>query len=531
MASKSKTTEQFIEQARQKHGDRYDYSLTVYKNARTPVVISCPVHGPFEQLPNSHLKYGCNKCKYESFKLPFTEFVKQATALHGDQYDYSQVEWKGRSTKITITCRKCNKTFSQLPDSHLRGHGCTCINKRPNPKARKTTSEFIVQAKEKFGTLYGYEHTQYVKAGMRVTVTCPIHGDVLVDPTAFIHRSTIGCPKCGREYLNDLIRNYWDERKISLDDFVIRSRMIHGDKYDYSRVNIAAKNGIVIIGCPEHGFYRQSYKNHLRGRGCIHCSKQVRNKGTQNFIREAIKHYGKVFDYSITEYVNAHTPIKFICPKHGVKEQDPTVHLTSVFGCNECAQEYVASCHRISKDEFIEKATVFHGGKYDYSGISFTDGTHDVANIICPKHGPFTQNAWAHMNVSGCPACKESSGERDVRNTLIREHIEFVAQKRFDWLIYKRGMSLDFYLPQYNLAIECQGEQHFGIVKGIYKKYYPDDTAIQRDTIKYSQCKEHGIRIIYYTKHPESVPSTYFDVITSDVNELVEIIKTYNNKS
>lgn len=60
---RTKTTEEFIEQANQLHKNKYDYSKVDYVNSKSKVIISCPVHGEFKQTPFSHLKsFGCSKC-------------------------------------------------------------------------------------------------------------------------------------------------------------------------------------------------------------------------------------------------------------------------------------------------------------------------------------------------------------------------------------------------------------------------------------------------------------------------------------
>lgn len=61
--SKAHTTEQFIQKAKEIHGDRYDYSNVVYVNDRTKVIITCREHGEFLQAPRGHLSFkGCSKC-------------------------------------------------------------------------------------------------------------------------------------------------------------------------------------------------------------------------------------------------------------------------------------------------------------------------------------------------------------------------------------------------------------------------------------------------------------------------------------
>lgn len=118
----SKTTEKFIEDARKVHGDKYDYSLVDYKTARTPIKIICPKHGEFTQDPNNHLQgVDCPKC--EGRNRSSDDFIKDAKEIHGDRYDYSLVEYKGAKTPIQIICPK-HGVFIQTPNNHLKGYGC-----------------------------------------------------------------------------------------------------------------------------------------------------------------------------------------------------------------------------------------------------------------------------------------------------------------------------------------------------------------------------------------------------------------------
>jgi len=117
------TIEEFIKKARDIHGDKYDYSLVEYKNNETKIKIICPEHGVIEQTPNSHLRHKCIKCVTDKFLSNVNDFVKKSRNIHGDKYDYSLVEYKGSHKKIKIIC-PVHGIFEQIPNSHLNGKGC-----------------------------------------------------------------------------------------------------------------------------------------------------------------------------------------------------------------------------------------------------------------------------------------------------------------------------------------------------------------------------------------------------------------------
>ena len=126
----------------------------------------------------------------------------------------------------------------------------------------------------------------------------------------------------------------------------------------------------------------------------------------------------------------------------------------------------------------------------------FRSGAFKKLIIICPQHGEFLQTAHDHLTGRGCPICKQSKIENDVTLILKKNNINFESQKNFEWLFYKKQLYLDFYLPDYNIAIECQGEQHYKNVK-----YFGGESglikSIKRDNRKKELCEQNGIKIVY----------------------------------
>lgn len=122
------TTEKFIEKARKIYGDKYSYDKTDYTLAKNKVIITCSIHGDFEQRANSHLNgFGCYECGKkkvsENNKLSLQEVIDKFKNINEDKYDYSKVIYKNNHTNVEIVC-KIHGSFLQTPKSHFYGSGC-----------------------------------------------------------------------------------------------------------------------------------------------------------------------------------------------------------------------------------------------------------------------------------------------------------------------------------------------------------------------------------------------------------------------
>ena len=149
---KKSNTKEFIEKAKEVHGDKYDYSKVEYIDANTKVCIVCPIHGEFWQKPSNHLQgKGCLVCAQRRNTITKEEFIKKAREVHGDKYDYSKVEYITSTTKVCIICPKHGE-FWQTPCSHLQGCGC-------NKCRSLATEEFIEKARKVYGDKYDYSKT------------------------------------------------------------------------------------------------------------------------------------------------------------------------------------------------------------------------------------------------------------------------------------------------------------------------------------------------------------------------------------
>jgi len=295
-------------------------------------------------------------------------------------------------------------------------------------------------------------------------------------------------------------------KKLTTEEFIEKAKKIHGDKYDYSKAEYNGTNEKVCIICPEHGGFYITPKVILRGGGCQKCG-GTKKLTTEEFIEKAKETHGDKYDYSKVNYIDAHTKVCIICPEHGEFWQIPNNHLNKAI-CYKCGKLNMGETQRSNTEEFIGKAIKIHKNKYKYNKVKYIKSNIKVC-IICPEHGEFWQTPNTHLSGCGCSFCDISKLEREIEEMLISNNINYIYEQKFEWLKYKKPLELDFYLPDYNIAIECQGIQHFEEVKHFKGK----ETLLQiknRDKIKYKLCKEHNIKILYYSKSIK-IENIFFD--------------------
>ena len=347
------TTDEFIRRAKDIHGNKYDYSKSVYINAVTKVCIICPEHGEFWQLPNNHLKgCGCPKCSNND-RISSNEYINKLKKQYPySPYGFESIVYKNNHTPIQLRC-PIHGLFSTLPSSltkHLTE--CPiCKKKRLSDAQSKTTEQFIKEAKIAHGNKYNYSKTQYVNAKTKVCIICPEHGEFWQYPNT--HLNSKGCPKCSNERL-------WDNRKdkTTKDGFIQKAREIHGNKYDYSKIEYINTSTKVCIICPEHGEFWQTPSAHLSGQGCPKCGKQhlsILFRGTiDEFVKKANIIHNNRYDYSKVEYIRGNDKVCIICPEHGEFWQTPNNHLQG-HGCPKCAVGKNISSEENEISEYIEE--------------------------------------------------------------------------------------------------------------------------------------------------------------------------------
>lgn len=199
------TKEQWVEKAKEIHGDRYDYSESNYLGNQQFLRIGCNTHGMFTQKAGVHLQgSGCQQCGWtlagSAHKVDFDVFVSQAREKHGEQYEYLESTYIGATDLMTIVC-KDHGEFSQKPIQHL-------AVVTPCAKCRGkmyTLDDFITKANSIHGEgTYDYSKVIYERGKKKVEMVCPTHGSFWQTP----HNHTAGkhgCPACGAAGYNQTL--------------------------------------------------------------------------------------------------------------------------------------------------------------------------------------------------------------------------------------------------------------------------------------------------------------------------------------
>ena len=296
-------------------------------------------------------------------------------------------------------------------------------------------------------------------------------------------------------------------RKLTKEEWVNKCKLVHGDNYDYSISEYKNATTKTDIKCKKHNIiFSITPIGHETGRGCPVCRyekmAEKQKMPLNEFIEKANEIHNNKYDYSKVEYLNNRTKVCIICPEHGEFWQTPEKHILRKQGCPYCSGNA-----RKTTEEFVKKANEIHFGKYDYSKTEYKCNSSPV-KIVCPIHGEFYQRPKDHINGQGCPHCKQSKIEKEVFSFLISNNIDFEPQYRYDENNLKNR--LDFFLPKYNIAIECQGEQHFKPVdfanKGKTWAVELFNKNIKYDIYKKSLCEDKGIKLIYYIPKKNTVP-------------------------
>ena len=199
-------------------------------------------------------------------------------------------------------------------------------------------------------------------------------------------------------------------------------------------------------------------------------------------LKEFESVHGDTYDYSMVAYLRSKDKLDIICRIHGLFRQSHNIHRKGK-GCGKCAAEISKTKRAKTTEQFIKDARTIHSDRWGYDEVEYSR-SHLHVKILCRDHGIFEQVPRTHLQGKGCPKCKHN-GEGRIAGYLLQAGI---LQRQYTI----EGKRFDFYLPDHNLIIERDGEQHYRDV-GIFKSKAVEQQA--NDAHKVKLVKDRGIRI------------------------------------
>lgn len=529
---REKQKENFYKRCQEVNGETIDLSEFKYTGSKGRGVCKCKICGHvWEDIPEVLYKRKvCPQCykkdKFEENRRKNLQKYKERAEKIYKEHNISDIEFFYNEKDVLTVKFYCHEKYCdgtehgvQIQTGHYflnQRNGCAkCAT---NLSQAYTTEEWVRIAKFKYPE-FSYNNVEYINKDTKVIITCPKHGNVAVNPKEFIHGNAY-CPECTKERLHDEFVNRVIEQ----------AKEVHKeDDYIYHPELIISSTEKMGIECKKHGVFWQTIGNHVRqGCKCPECVKE-NYVSPQKYTFEKVvelanaKHNNK-YIYHKDTYINTMSKTLITCPVHGDFEQTMHSHLSGQ-GCPLCGREKVGESIKLTQEEFLNRVQEIHKNKgYDFSKTIY-NGCDKKVTVICPKHGEFQIRAFGLLQGQGCQICKLPKLEIAVRNVLIDSNINHVGQKRFKkWL---GGQSLDFYLPDYNIAIECQGLQHFKNER----RYKNLEEIQERDAKKKRLCKENDVHLIYYVPEIFAEYMQEDDIYFTNTEDLIEYIKNYQNNN
>lgn len=541
----TKTKDYFIEQARKIWGDAYDYSDSEYIHGKKPIVIYCPKH-------DYHFKVGMAQNhimkERKGFK-PTACPVCAAEKLHKCEYG---TDW-GKYLKLCAKNNRVGRIYQPHPRNIKTPEQRAAEEAERKAKAEAKRREeqayidhwkaknlkeahFLEKLQSRYPDMYDTHLVDFKDKDNKVTLICHTHGEFRISARQLFGNSRHkphGCWQCAG--LDDP-----DNRPapMTADEFFQRMHQLYdASELDFMTAEFNGKNKKVTAYCRKHGAITHPADYWLEGKGCEYCNGKFY---PPDFLQLARKKHGYKYQYrGIKDIKNQTSIIRIHCnnPEHHWWPQRVDRHLAGD-GCRECAGRHQPVMQRCQ--EWIDKCIEKYGeGRYDYSRAHEDYVNNDsLVWIRCCIHDHWFQqtpdNNLRTVNGS-CPICslefRESEGEAEIRRWLLKHGITNFKQDEVtlpveDPRCKRQYLRPDFWLPDYNLFIEYNGEQHYENVEIFNSDDWSFEDQKIRDEAVRKYCYDHGhnlLEIPYWDFHriDEILVSA---LLNDNVNELTNHI-------
>lgn len=457
--------------------------------------------------------------KWSNKKLTKEEYVAKARAKWGDAYDYSESVYVAGLSPITIRCIKHNHYFTVQAGNHIStkqrrfSAGCPIcaqerltaaramrensimaqIKKIRASKPKKTSQEiFIEKAKAQYPD-YGYSKVEYKGRDTAVTLICPKHGEFAIRPRTLLSKEKgkqpHGCWECCGMKKPALNNSEMFKEKVLA---------IYDEKYVFHWEDYKCKTSLIRVECKLHGEHKVSVYSILNGGACGYCNGRLYPK---DWIKNAKAVHGDkyVYDESKPPQVKSDR-IRYKCPIHGWQETRYDCHVEQKCGCPACAGYSNILSTEQRKANWVKRCKKKYNERFDYSQFVYVN--NDTKGLITCKehHYSYMIDPWMHLRgAGGCPFCTGSEGEVHIRTWLENHHVNFVPQYSIlnENLFCKRQhLMVDFYLPDYRMFIEMNGEQHYKYIACFHQDSWTFEDQQIRDESLRQYSKRHNVRLL-----------------------------------
>lgn len=295
------TTEEFINQSKQKFGDKFDYRETVYTGKENYLTVNCPIHGRLSMKKAEHLglSTGCHRCEnIKRSKEKYDLYLAQAKEVHGDKYDYSKIVLTEKFNKVDpviIICPKHGEFKTDLVHHIDFKNNCYKCAKE---NSKITLDAFLERSNKIYNSQYDYSRVKFNKLSDKIEIICKKHGPFI--QRANSHLMGNGCRQC-----------FMDNSRLTNDAFIQKAKSIHGNVYDYSKVVYLGNKKKVEVVCPRHGSFWVKPNAHTSCKsGCPRCRESFGEKLVAKFLSKSkilferetrIKDYNYRFDFYLPE--------------------------------------------------------------------------------------------------------------------------------------------------------------------------------------------------------------------------------------
>ena len=457
--------------------------------------------------------------KWSNKKLTKEEYVAKARAKWGDAYDYSESVYVAGLSPITIRCIKHNHYFTVQAGNHIStkqrrfSAGCPIcaqerltaaralrensimaqIKKMRASKPKKTSQEiFIEKAKAQYPD-YDYSKVEYKDRDTSVTLICPKHGVFAIRPRTLLSKEKgkqpHGCWECcgmKKPALNNS------------ETFKEDVLAIYGDKYVFHCEDYKCKTSQIRVECKLHGEHKISADAILHGSACIYCNGRLYPK---DWIKNAKAVHGDKYIYDESKPPRIKSDrIRYKCPIHGWQETRYDCHVDLKCGCPVCAGYPNKLSTEQRKANWVKRCKKKYNDRFDYSQFVYVN--NDTKGLVTCKehHYSYMIDPWMHLRgAGGCPFCTGSEGEVHIRTWLENHHVNFVPQYSIpneNLFCKRKHLMVDFYLPDYRMFIEMNGEQHYKNIAYFHQDSWTFEDQQIRDESLRQYSKRHNVRLL-----------------------------------